>query len=132
VCCALLVPELAHAQYVQRFTATTNGAVTFTGNALGLDGEIDQNGQGTRGAIATFITTDTSLRDESPGPATAPLFPFGTTSDWRVNRSQAILRMPPGTRVLRAELVWGGSFADASGENVSNWKKEGRIANKVE
>src|SRR4051812_19854868 len=121
VCCALLTPELAHAQYVQRFTATTNGVVTFTGNALGLDGETDQNGQGTRGAIATFITTDTSLRDDSPAPATSPLFPFGTTSDWRLNRSHAILRMPPGARVLRAELVWGGSFADASGENVSTF-----------
>src|SRR5262249_20767367 len=51
--------------------------------------------------------------------ATAPLFPFGTTSDWRKNRSQAILRMPAEARVVRAELIWGGSFADASGENVS-------------
>src|SRR5262245_28537261 len=107
VCLALLVPALAEAQYVQRFSPTTTGALTFTGNTLGLDGEANQTGQGTRGAIGTFITTDTSLRDVTPPPSTAPLFPFGTTSDWRLNRSQAILRMPPGARVLRAELVWG-------------------------
>src|SRR3954464_5375802 len=111
MCCALLMPAQAEAQYAQRFTATTNGAITFTGNALGLDGAVDQNAPGTRGAIGTFITTDISLQDGS--------FPPGTTSDWTLNRSQAILRLPSGARVLRAELVWGGSFADASGENVS-------------
>src|SRR5262249_36263652 len=119
VLCALFTPVDAHAQYLQRFTTTTAGAITFAGNTLGLDGEVDQNGQGTRGAIGTFITTDGSLREETPPPATAPLFPFGTTSDWRKNRSQAILRMPAEARVVRAELIWGGSFADASGENVS-------------
>src|SRR4051794_22571713 len=110
-CCALLIPGVAQAQYVQRFGATTNGAITFTGNSLGLDGAVDQNAPGTRGAIGTFITTDTSLQDGS--------FPPGTTSDWTVNRSRAILRLPTGARILRAELVWGGSFADASGENVA-------------
>src|SRR5436190_8334797 len=59
VFCTLLAPTLAEAQYVQRFNTVTNGAVTFTGNTLGLDAETDQNGQGTRGAIGTFITTDT-------------------------------------------------------------------------
>src|SRR5499427_4970151 len=111
VCCALLMPALAEAQYVQRFTATTNGAITFAGNTLGLDGAENQNGPGTVGAIHTFITTDTSLQDGT--------FPPGTTGDWTLNRSQAILRLPAGARVLRAELIWGGSFADASGENVS-------------
>src|SRR5262249_32463510 len=111
VCCALLMPTLAEAQHLQRFNATASGAITFAGNTLGLDGAIDQNAPGTRGAIGTFITTDTSLQDGT--------FPPGTTSDWTRNRSQAILRLPAGARVLRAELVWGGSFADASGENVS-------------
>src|SRR5262249_58359402 len=94
------------------------GAITFTGNTLGLDGATDQNGQGTRGSIGTFITTDTTLRDVTPQPPAAQLFPFGTTSDWRQNRSRAILRLPTGARILRAELVWGGSFSDASGEGV--------------
>ena len=88
---ALFAPVPAQAQYLERFNTTTNGAITFAGNTLGLDGGVDQNGQGTRGAIGTFITTDTSLRDDTPSPATAPLFPFGTTNDWRLNRSQAVL-----------------------------------------
>src|SRR5262245_56454687 len=117
---ALCVSRPAEAQYVQRYTAISNGAITFTGNTLGLDGEVNQNGQGTRGAIATFVTTDTTLRDTTPLPTTAPQFPFGTTSDWRLNGSRAVLRIPAGARVLRAELVWGGTFAgNTPADNVS-------------
>jgi len=107
VFCALIVLSLspsAQAQYVRRFTTISNGAVTFTGNTLGLDSEPDQNGQGTSGSIGTFITTNTGSRDITPLPTTAPQFPFGTTSDWRQNGSQAVLRLPAGARVLRAEL----------------------------
>src|SRR5262245_9015562 len=110
----------AFAQYARRFSTTDNGAVTLTGNALGLDADTNQNGQGTRGSIGTFITTDTSRQDISPPPTTATPFPFGTTNDWRLNKSQALLRLPRGSRVLHAELIWGGTFADNSGEdNVS-------------
>jgi hypothetical protein len=121
--CSLIVLCLspsAQAQYVQRFTTISNGAVTFTGNSLGLDGEASQNGQGTRGSIGTFVTTNTASRDITPLPTTAPQFPFGTTSDWRQNGSQAVLRLPAGARVLRAELVWGGTFAgNTAADNVS-------------
>src|SRR5262245_51643618 len=117
---ALACAHPASAQYTRRFTTIDNGAITFTGNSLGLDGEINQNGQGTRGSIATFITTNTGLRDNSPLPTTAPQFPLGTTSDWRQNGSAAVLRLPSGARVLHAELVWGGTFAgDKSSDNVS-------------
>ena len=44
-------------------------------------------------------------------------FPPGTTSDWRLNRSEASLRLPAGARVIRAELLWGGTFA---GEDSSD------------
>src|SRR5262245_55752819 len=77
----LSAPACAHpacAQYTRRFTTIDNGAITFTGNALGLDGEPSQNGQGTRGSIATFITTDLTQRDTTPAPTTAPPFPPGT------------------------------------------------------
>jgi large repetitive protein len=110
----------AEAQYTQRFLTISDGAVTFTGNSLGLDGETSQNGQGTRGAIGTFITTDTTQRDTTPPPTSAPPFPFGTTNDWRLNGSQAVLRLPAGSRVLHAELIWGGSFAGPNAaDNVS-------------
>ena len=120
--CLLAFASAAQAQYVQRFNTITNGAITFTGNTLGLDAAADQNGQGTRGSIGTFITTNTSLRDITPAPTGAPLFPFGTTSDWRQNGSQATLRLTAGARVLRAELVWGGTFAgNTPADNVSSF-----------
>jgi uncharacterized repeat protein (TIGR01451 family) len=106
-----LAPVSAQAQYAQRYDTTAGGAVTFTGNSLGLDGQTNQNGQGTRGAIGTFITTDTALRDTNPVPVTAPEFPDGTTNDWRLNGSRAVLRLPEGARVLHAELLWGGTPA---------------------
>src|SRR5262245_29454369 len=116
---ALACAHPASAQYTRRFTTIDNGAITFTGNALGLDGETSQNGQGTRGSIATFITTDTTLQDLNPAPTTAPPFPPGTTSDWRQNSSEAVLRLPAGARVLHAELLWGGTPAgNVAAENV--------------
>jgi hypothetical protein len=48
IACAVLAPALAEAQCVQRVETISNGAVTFTGNALGLDAAPDDNGQGTR------------------------------------------------------------------------------------
>jgi uncharacterized repeat protein (TIGR01451 family) len=109
---ACLAPAAVLAQYTTRASVTTSGALTFTGNALGLDGEEDDNEPGTRGAIGTFITTDTSQQDGS--------FPNGTTNDWRSNRSEATLRLPPGARVIRAELIWGGTFAgEDDDEDVS-------------
>ena len=110
----------ASAQATLRYSTTTNGAVTFTGNSLGLDGATDDNGQGTRGAVGTFITTDATQRDTTPPPASAPPFPFGTTNDWRLNSSSALLRLPAGAQVLRAELIWGGTFAgNTPADNVS-------------
>ena len=88
---------------MQRQVVTTNGAVTFIGNALGLNKQSTSDSPGTAGSIGTFITTDTSLRDN-------PTWPFGTTGDWHLNSSSAILGMPAGSRVIHAELIWGGSY----------------------
>src|SRR5262245_17512004 len=115
----------AAAPDIGRFNTIDNGAVTFTGNTLGLDGNVSgstgQNAPGTRGSIGTFITTDTTLRDTTPAPGwPAPTY-NGTTNDWRLNGSTAVLRLPAGARVLYAELIWGGSFADTGTgfENVT-------------
>ena len=93
----------AHAQYVQRQVVTSNGAVTFIGNSLGLNknGTLDE--PGTSGSIGTFTTTNTSLRDNFAWPP-------GTTEDWRQNSSAAVLNLPPNSRVVYAELIWGGSY----------------------
>ena len=65
---------------VQRQVVTTNGAVTFIGNALGLNKDGTNDRPGISGSLGTFITTDTSLRDN-------PEWPQGTTGDWRLNSS---------------------------------------------
>ncbi len=101
--------NLAQAVYLQRFSTVANGAITFTGNTLGLDKTAGTNGPGTSGGIGTFITTDTTLTDGT--------FPAGTTSNWRLNRSAAQLVIPAGSTVLYAELIWSGSYS-YGGENV--------------
>src|SRR5262245_6222423 len=102
----------ARAQYLLRFNATTTGAVTFTGNSLGLSKAPGLNAPGTAHSIGTFITTDLTSQD---GTA----WPKGTTSDWRLNASSAQLNLPPGAGVLHAELVWSGTWAEGTGqENV--------------
>src|SRR6218665_2424765 len=52
---ALTNATAAHAQYVQRQVVTKNGAVTFVGNALGLNKDGVTDRPGTAGSIGTFI-----------------------------------------------------------------------------
>ena len=83
-------PRDVSAQYLPRQSFITNGAITFTGNSLGLDANNNQNAEGTRGSIGTFITVNGALQDLTPPPpgGSTP-FPLGTTSDWTLNSSAA-------------------------------------------
>ncbi len=109
--CLCLFALPSWAAYINRYTTTTNGAITFTGNTLGLDGSATTaNAPGTTGSIGAFITTDTTLR--------AGTFPFGTTSDWTKNSSNAILTIPAGSTILYAELIWSGTYS-YGGQNVA-------------
>ncbi|KFN02976.1 DUF11 domain-containing protein [Bacillus clarus] len=87
--------------FMNRFTTTVTGAVTFTGNTLGLSptSPAPNNNFGT---IDVFTTVNTSLQ--------VPGFPVGTTNDWPLNSSSAILNLPVGSSVLYAELVWAGTY----------------------
>ncbi|WP_028778017.1 DUF11 domain-containing protein [Shimazuella kribbensis] len=87
--------------FYQRFTKTTNGQLTFTGNSLGYsDGGND---------IGAFITIDTSKQVSG--------YPAGSTMNWQENSSSAVLRMVDDAEVLYAELMWGGS-TNSDSENV--------------
>ena len=99
--------------YVQRQVVTTNGAITFVGNSLGLNKDGTNDRPGTSGSLGTFITTDTSQQDN-------PEWPHGTTGDWRLNSSSAVLSLPSGSRVIHAELIWGGSYLFGT-EDVSDF-----------
>lgn len=98
------------AAYVQRFSTIGNGAITFTGNTIGLNKAANTNAPGTSGAIGTFIAAGTASVDGT--------YPVGTTATWTQNASRAVLVIPPGSTVLYAELIWSGSYS-YGGENVS-------------
>jgi len=97
------------AAYVKRYSTIANGGMTYTGNTLGLSKQNNANAPGTAGSIGTFITTNTASRDGT--------YPFGTTSSFTNNFSAAVLRLPAGSSVLYAELIWGGSY-NYGGQNV--------------
>jgi hypothetical protein len=92
--------------YVLRYTTTAAGAVTFTGNALGL------NTATNAGSDGAFITTNLA---SNAGTVAGGTYPNGTTLNWSNNCSSAVLRMPTNSSVLYAELIWGGTC-----ETVSN------------
>ncbi|MFS1513372.1 DUF11 domain-containing protein [Chengkuizengella sp. SCS-71B] len=98
--------------FINRFTINTCGAMTFTGNTLGLGQQFNQNNAGTDDSIGAFITLDTS----QPGQSNFPLDPdpvggiATTTLNINLNSSAAILVIPAGSTVLYAELIWGGNY----------------------
>lgn len=117
-CCAPLVVAVlcfvcgrgADAAYVTRYSAVTNGAITFTGNTLGLNKAAGLNAPGTTGSIGAFTTTDTLQQ--------VGTYPAGTTAQWQQNSSTAVLTIPAGSTVVYAELIWGGSYS-YGGQDVS-------------
>ena len=100
----------AEAVYRNRFSITTQGAMTFTGNTLGLSKRAGANAPGTVDGIGAFTSTNQALRDAT--------YPLGTTATWQQNGSSAVLAMPTGSTVLHAELIWSGSYS-YGGEDVS-------------
>ncbi|MCX5852543.1 MAG: DUF11 domain-containing protein [Deltaproteobacteria bacterium] len=108
------IPSSSYAAYINRYSVTTTGGMTYTGNALGLShraGYTDDNRPGTAGSIGTFSTTNSSTRENS-------YWPYGTTGTWTSNSASAVLRIPSGSTILYAELIWGGSY-NYGGENVT-------------
>lgn len=87
----------------------TRGTFIVTGNSLGLAGDFDANGPGIADSIHTFVTLDNGSVDDVP-PNPANPWPNGTTFDWSLNSSAAFLTIPAGATVVRAQLIWGGSY----------------------
>lgn len=88
--------------FVNRFLLNSNGAITYTGNTLGLSRSDTVGVPGTVDSIGAFVTTNTSL--------TFGEYPPGTTMNFTQNSSSAVLQLPPGSTVLYAELIWGGTY----------------------
>ena len=97
--------------FVNRYLINSNGAITFTGNTLGLSRSDTVAVPGTIDAIGAYITTDTTSQYGT--------YPPGTTSNFMLNSSTAILVLPAGSSVLYAELVWGGTYSDNGEDNTA-------------
>ncbi|MFF2479585.1 hypothetical protein [Paenibacillus sp. NPDC058071] len=95
--------------FILRYTGNDTGAITFTGNTLGLSRDDQVGIPGTRDIIGAFVTTDTSMQFGS--------YPPGTTSDFQMDSAAAILRLPARSKVLYAELVWAGTYRVSNGTN---------------
>lgn len=104
--------------FINRFATNNCGAITFTGNTLGLSGISNiPNTAGTDGTIGAFITLDSgSTVDAFPPPTIVGS--AGTTTIYTENESQAVLVLPVGSTVLYAELIWGGLYL-GGGEDLS-------------
>lgn len=91
---------------VVRATLNATGAITFTGNTLGLSRSAVEGVPGTLDSIGAFITTNTALKFGS--------YPSGTTNQYTLNNSSAILTLPTGSTILYAELIWGGTYVNGT------------------
>jgi len=103
----LLLPMVSAAAYAQSpvWTGSVQGAMTVTGNTLGLDATATgATYPGDMDGIGTFIA--------DPGPFSAVQdagYPVGTTSKWTENGSTAFLDVPGNAPIVRAQLVWSCS-----------------------
>ncbi|AIQ51776.1 DUF7507 domain-containing protein [Paenibacillus sp. FSL R7-0331] len=91
---------------VVRSTINATGAITFTGNTLGLSRSDTIGVPGTQDSIGAFSTINTA--------STFGTYPAGTTSLYQNNSASAILTIPSGSTVLYAELIWGGSYINGT------------------
>ncbi|TVX92936.1 DUF11 domain-containing protein [Paenibacillus agilis] len=92
--------------FVVRYSDNQRGAITFTGNTLGLSRSDTVGVPGTLDSIGAFTTVDTTLQFGS--------YPAGTTSNYTLNSSAAVLVIPSGSTVLYAELIWGGTYINGN------------------
>lgn len=98
---------------VTRYSDRIYGDITFIGNTLGVSrGRIIQQdpipSPGTFGIVGAFITTDKTK--------TCGWFGSGTTCDYLLNKSTALLQLPASTNILYAELIWGGTSSTDGGD----------------
>lgn len=98
--------EVNNIPLIVRATFNATGAITFTGNTLGLSRSDVSGVPGTQDSIGAFSTINTAVRYGT--------YPFGTTDQYLSNSASAVLNMPVGSTVLYAELIWGGTYVNGS------------------
>ncbi|OMF59919.1 hypothetical protein BK141_23945 [Paenibacillus sp. FSL R5-0765] len=91
--------------FIERYVINDTGAITFTGNTLGLSRSNTVGVPGTVDSIRGYIIKRTSVQFGS--------YPPGTTNVFKNNSSATVLNLPAGCTVLYAELIWGGTYIDS-------------------
>ncbi|TVX93245.1 DUF7507 domain-containing protein [Paenibacillus agilis] len=76
--------------------------LSLTGNTIGLNGNLTVGQQGIQGTLGALITLNSA--------SVFGNFPNGTTGDFTQDSSSAILQIPAGAEILRAQLTWSGYF----------------------
>ena len=85
--------------YKLRYSKTTNGGIVFTGNTLCLAENVDY------GSCGTYTSLNSNKSDPDFSPKTN-----STTADWKENGGFTQLNIPDESKVLYAELIWGGNY----------------------
>ena len=102
-----------------RYSTVTNGAITFTGNTVGLSKKEESNDAGTEHSIGAYISTDPTLNYDSY--ATTSSNPTnnnsGSTLAITENGSFSYLNIPTNSTILYADLIWAGSYISGSEDN---------------
>ncbi|MEG0297564.1 MAG: SdrD B-like domain-containing protein [Clostridium sp.] len=102
------------------YNAIQKGAVTITGNTLGL-GKGGGLNPGFGGSIGGFVTTDVTLPTPTAWVGIENLANNeNITLNWMENSSTAYLNLPIGSEVLHARLIWGGSIISFLVDETAN------------
>jgi len=103
-----LLPALLGADALAQapvWTGSVQGAMTVTGNTLGLDASAAAaTYPGDMDGIGTFIADPNTFASAQDAG-----YPVGTTALWTQNGSRAYRDMPADAPVVRAQLVWSCS-----------------------
>ena len=100
----VLAASTAQAAYVERYSGIQPGALTFTGNTIGLGKAAGGSANpGTGQSIGGYIAEGQAGQHLTYG--------VPSSNNWLLNKSYATLQIPAGATVLYAELIWGGSYS---------------------
>lgn len=94
------------------YSAIDRAQITLTRNTIGLNGNLTVGQQGNQGTIGGLITLNTASSFGN--------FPNGTTGNYLLDQSAAVLRLPDQATVLHAQLTWSAYFDVATRVTVKN------------
>lgn len=104
--------------FTSRYQETINGAITFTGNTVGLSKKENSNQAGIEHSIGGYISPNAASSYEDYVELPPTITKSGTTQYITENPvganngngSFAYLNLPSGSKIEYADLIWAGSY----------------------